>query len=392
MKTKLLQIAISVFAISILIQPFATHAEETNTPDPYADDIYNVCFQNMYNAAGTVGAPDGNFGSYMAKETFVTLDMGEGEEGTGDLTLHYVLLDFGGMYRIRFFDSEMNLLQITSDFFPLGKTLLTIEYASEVPYRYVEVYSVNLNIWKLDAIEAATYIGQDPIDLGTTEQQQEQTQEELEAEAIANDPNAIVRGNLIKLVDDNDPNTTYDTAVYVVGENETRHAFPSESVFFSWYDGFGNVKEIDIEKMASFTLGKNVTVRPGTYLVKLTSDPNVYAVEEGGVLRHVKYESIAKQLYGKSWANRVVDIPDVFFMNYTKGREIDSVVHPSGTYGTNNKEYYYIKNGMQYSISATIREQMGLRTIFSVEIDDDLFILYLDGGDLPLDPAIQYPY
>lgn len=119
-------------------------------------------------------------------------------------------------------------------------------------------------------------------------------------------------------------------AVYYRVEGN-RYAFPNERIFFSWYQDFDAVSEISDAALAKTPLKGNITYRPGTRLVKLTTDPKVYAVECGGVLRWVKTEEMALDLYGYDWAERVDDLPDVSFPNYLIGDPIESALHPDGT-------------------------------------------------------------
>ena len=53
-------------------------------------------------------------------------------------------------------------------------------------------------------------------------------------------------------------------------------------------------------QLAAYAIGGNVTYRPGTRLVKIQSDPKVYAVDAHGVLRWVKTEAAAIALYGSA--------------------------------------------------------------------------------------------
>lgn len=121
------------------------------------------------------------------------------------------------------------------------------------------------------------------------------------------------------------------SAVYLVGQDGKRYVFPNESVYYSWYAAadFVNVKTISPSEMAGLPIGGNVTIRPGTKLVKITTDPKVYAVTNSG-LRWVSTEAIALELYGSNWAKRVVDVPDTFWLDYSFGSAIDSPVHPAG--------------------------------------------------------------
>jgi hypothetical protein len=72
-------------------------------------------------------------------------------------------------------------------------------------------------------------------------------------------------------------------------------------------------------------------MRAGTKLVKITTDPSVYAVEPNGVLRKISNESQAAALYGTNWNQRIVDIADSFFTNYTIGQPLADGEVPEGT-------------------------------------------------------------
>jgi hypothetical protein len=111
-------------------------------------------------------------------------------------------------------------------------------------------------------------------------------------------------------------------AVYYCGEDAKRYGFPNAATYFTWYDDFSTVQTISPEELAAITLGGTVTYHPGVKLVKIVSDPKVYAVARGGVLRHVASESVATSLYGAGWAKLVEDIPDAFFAAYTYGEPI----------------------------------------------------------------------
>jgi hypothetical protein len=113
-------------------------------------------------------------------------------------------------------------------------------------------------------------------------------------------------------------------AVYYYGANGKRYVFPTEKTYFSWYSNFNNVKTISDAELAALPIGGNVTYRPGVRLVKITTDPKVYAVDAHGTLRHISSEALAVQLYGQNWNKTVDDIADAFFSNYTIGNPIVS--------------------------------------------------------------------
>lgn len=114
-------------------------------------------------------------------------------------------------------------------------------------------------------------------------------------------------------------------SVYYVDGARQRHAFPNDRVFFTWYESFDKVQGITDDELAKLPLGGNVTYKPGARLVKITTDPKVYAVARGGQLRWVNDEATAIALYGTGWANLVHDLSDAFFANYLQGPPIGSV-------------------------------------------------------------------
>jgi hypothetical protein len=54
-------------------------------------------------------------------------------------------------------------------------------------------------------------------------------------------------------------------------------------------------------------------------MVKINTDPKVYAVERGGLLRWIQSGETAAALYGTAWNKKIDDVSDAFFINYTIG-------------------------------------------------------------------------
>jgi hypothetical protein len=144
------------------------------------------------------------------------------------------------------------------------------------------------------------------------------------------------------------------STVYYLGADSKRYVFPSESVYFSWYKDFSSVVTISATDLASYPLGANVTMRPGTKLIKITTDPKVYAVEPNGVLRYIQSETQAAGLYGTDWAKRVVDVADSYFTNYSTGAALPVGTFPVGSLVKNTAStdvYYY--DGTSYRLIST---------------------------------------
>jgi hypothetical protein len=137
-------------------------------------------------------------------------------------------------------------------------------------------------------------------------------------------PSTIPAQTLLKLPDDGNPETQSDSAVYYIGTDGMRHAFPNEKVYFTWYISFGGIQLVSAEQLASIPLGKNVTYKPGVRMVKFTTVPDVYVVEKNGLLRHVVSEDVAAELYGAQWNRVIDDISDAFYSNYTFGAPVNS--------------------------------------------------------------------
>ena len=113
-------------------------------------------------------------------------------------------------------------------------------------------------------------------------------------------------------------------AVYFYGNDGKRHVFPNEGVFYTWYSNFDDVVEVSDSFMASLSIGKNVTYRPGSVVVKFDSSASVYAIEADHTLHHYTTLSLLKSDYGSVWTDYLAKVPDSLFGNYTIGSDIDS--------------------------------------------------------------------
>ena len=127
-----------------------------------------------------------------------------------------------------------------------------------------------------------------------------------------------------------------------------RYVFPNDKAYFTWFSDFSGVVTVSQSELQSYAIGGNVTYRPGTRLIKITTDPKTYAVEPGGKLVWVTSEAIAVSLYGSNWNKKIDDVPDPFFVNYTSGADITSAQYPVGSLvkESGSTTTYYIAAGM----------------------------------------------
>lgn len=115
------------------------------------------------------------------------------------------------------------------------------------------------------------------------------------------------------------------SSVYYYGNDCKRYVFPNAKTYFSWYSDYSGVKTVSQNDLLSISIGGNITYRPGVKMVKITTNPKVYAVTKKGILRWIETEELAAALYGADWNTKIDDVPDGFFTNYTVGDSIGNV-------------------------------------------------------------------
>jgi hypothetical protein len=160
--------------------------------------------------------------------------------------------------------------------------------------------------------------------------------------------------------------------VYYYGYDGKRHAFPNETTYFSWYKNFSRVKTISKSTLSSLPLGRNIVVRPGSYLVKFKNSPKVYAVEPLGGLRHILNASLARDLYGPAWGHKVKELPEYLFNDYKVRDVLAKAEHPTGTvfrYNGSN-DYYLMTNRYARKIASVAKwENYRFNDFFVAQVD-----------------------
>ncbi|MFH0814875.1 MAG: hypothetical protein V1902_02225 [Candidatus Falkowbacteria bacterium] len=133
-----------------------------------------------------------------------------------------------------------------------------------------------------------------------------------------------------------------NTAVYYYGSDSKRYVFPHEKYYKTWYSDFKNITTLSADEIGVIEIGGNVSIRPGTKLVKFATAPAVYAVEPGSKLKKIGTEAAAKALYGNDWAKNVIDLYDTLYTNYTKQTaELDGTAYPVGAVVKPAGDYKY---------------------------------------------------
>jgi hypothetical protein len=166
-------------------------------------------------------------------------------------------------------------------------------------------------------------------------------------------------GDLIKISSRSD--------VYYYGPDAKRYVFPNEKTYFTWYSGF-STKTISDAELAAVQIGGAATYRPGVKMVKITTDPKVYAVARGGMLRWIETESIASQLYGADWATKVEDLPDAYFATYTLGPSISKPADFSPSTETTSASSIAIDRGLTAPTAPTTTEPTPTSTTETISL------------------------
>lgn len=163
------------------------------------------------------------------------------------------------------------------------------------------------------------------------------------------------------------------STVYYYGYDGMRYTFPNEKTYMTWFSDFDDVTEISDSTLASLELAGNVVYRPGSYWVKITTDPKVYAVATDGSIHWIEDEDVAEGYAGSDWASRVQDVPDAFFVDYTVGASLMAAEAFDGMLYMDGGSYYLAWGGEKRMVSSAGRSANGLDADFFLDgsgIDD----------------------
>jgi cysteine-rich repeat protein len=185
---------------------------------------------------------------------------------------------------------------------------------------------------------------------------------------------AFYKGRLIKVA--NDP------AVYHVGSDGKKRLFVNAPTFWSWRTGTWADHLVEVVSQAEFDaldISKNITVRPGTNLVRFQGSDLVYIVKSGDILCPAAFG------YGDSWEDKLVLIQNSFEADYTRDNNCalaeDNLQYPDGSLiqykGSGN--IWYLENGRKRQISDFVFKKNGFKVSDiikeiseTIEYDNDL--------------------
>ncbi len=119
---------------------------------------------------------------------------------------------------------------------------------------------------------------------------------------------------------------SYST-VYQVTADCGRRVFMDEKTYFTWQDDFDSLVTVTDATLAELSLEGVMLPKAGVVLVKIQSDPKVYALGDGSTytpdLQWVTSEDVAIELFGDDWADYVIDVEPTFFTKFGDGDDIE---------------------------------------------------------------------
>ncbi|MFI6025948.1 hypothetical protein [Amycolatopsis magusensis] len=132
--------------------------------DPYADAIAPSTTAVVQNGANALGAPDGRFATVSGNaNSHVVFDLGAGEEGTGDLLVHFHGFDLAVQTTVEFLDGAGQPVSTAPlGMISFGAHTATVPNPSATPYRFVRIragFILNPLKFGVDAIQATNSAG-----------------------------------------------------------------------------------------------------------------------------------------------------------------------------------------------------------------------------------------
>jgi hypothetical protein len=223
-----------------------------------------------------------------------------------------------------------------------------------------------------------------PPDTSTPDTEAETTGDDPVVEVISTP--ATITDNyprLITLPDDGDPSTQYDTAVYAVNSDDgKRRPFFNETIYFSWFTDFSRVEVISAAEMASIPLGAPMWMHQGTWLIKVQSANEVYAVSRNGELHLVPDEETAISLYGTDWNSRVRDISPTDWPHYSVQTPIEHDMYPNDSIIEDESFIvWHVRNGVKRQVPTLDLGYHGIQSQHVIRKVIDLNFNHISGPE-----------
>ena len=103
--------------------------------------------------------------------------------------------------------------------------------------------------------------------------------------------------------------------VFYFGYDQKLHPIYNADIYYSWFKSFDEVDYVSEAKIDQMQIGTPLCPRSGTWLLKFKGLSDVYAVEPGCVLTHLRSPAEASIYYGPNWGSRIIEL-DLIMRSY----------------------------------------------------------------------------
>ncbi len=117
---------------------------------------------------------------------------------------------------------------------------------------------------------------------------------------------------------------SFDT-VYYIDTDFQRHPLWDSQTFFTWAESWDDIVWITDATLPTLKLASPLTPKPGVVLVKIQSDPGVYAIGGSALeptLRFIPSEAVAEAVYGTMWADYIIDLDPSILRHFSVGSDV----------------------------------------------------------------------
>jgi len=283
--------------------------------------------------------------------SFIVIDANSvvSENVDGDVTLEDgIVAEIGDLNQRDAASVQLDGVVMVED----GEWIINAEITGE-NFGAIEIASDKVVVEKKVIVNSDTSVGDESVD-ATDSETSDVIDDGSVDEVVASDEEAV--NNKVDTGEASTPTTEFEPLtlltgetselVYLVDEFGLRRPFRTLVSFYSWYEDFNDVQLISDIRLYSIDAGKQVNIRPGTLLVKNNTDPFVFAVEPGGIMRWIQSEDEAIRLYGKEYADRVVDISYAMIRDFELGDPVEIGGYPDGMLVSDGDKLCYLEDGL----------------------------------------------
>ena len=146
---------------AVLTASLSAWSAAASTPsDPFADAIDPTTSALVLRANAAIGAPDRQYATVQAGSgNGLVLDLGAGEEGRGDLVVHYLRSEASATTTAYFMNTQGQTVGSKRVSFRgnrPGANITTLSYGGTAPYRFVR-FAPAANDYQIDAVATMMY-------------------------------------------------------------------------------------------------------------------------------------------------------------------------------------------------------------------------------------------